>query len=69
MNTQTTIANDLIELSDPYLAAIILFQGASSDEPTIVDSEDECLEQFGIASVERDIEEDLISVAGHPSPL
>jgi hypothetical protein len=69
VNSQTTIANDLIELVDAYLATIILLKGTPSYKPTIVYREDECLEQFGVASVERNIEEDLISVAGHQSPL
>ena len=60
--------NDLGQLLDSYLAAVILLKGASRNKSAVVDRKDQGLKQLFVSRIERDVYEDLIGVAGHWLP-
>jgi hypothetical protein len=57
MDAERAVSDDLVELLDPYLAPVIAFEGAASDKTALVDREHECVKEFQIVAVERDVDE------------
>jgi len=65
MDAQATIANDLVQLLDPHLTTVILLKGTARNKSAVVDREYQCLKQLFVPRIKGDVDEDLISVAGH----
>ena len=65
MNTEPAIADDLVESVESDLAAIVLFTGATRQEPAIVDGEYQTIEQFLVPTIERDVYNNCIRGGGH----
>ncbi|MGH7649803.1 MAG: hypothetical protein ACREND_16955 [Gemmatimonadaceae bacterium] len=60
MDTVLALANDSVELVDPHLRAVIELARAPRHETTVMHGEDERVEEFLVASVEGNVNEDRV---------
>lgn len=63
MDAQSALGDDLLDLVDADLAAVLELQRAPRHEAAIVNGEYQCLEDRPVFAVERTVDEDLIGVA------
>lgn len=68
VDAQATITDGPVQLVNADLTTVLLFEGTARDKPAVVDRKDKGLEELGVASVEGNVQEDLIGVAGHRLP-
>jgi hypothetical protein len=69
MYAKSAIPDDLIQLLDADLAAVIPLLGATSNQSALVYCKDECLKKLFVSIVERDVKEDLPLVRLHMSRM
>jgi hypothetical protein len=67
MYAKSAITDDLIQLLDADLAAVIPLLGATSNQSAFVYCKHECLKKLLVSIVEGDVKEDLPFVRLHTS--
>jgi hypothetical protein len=69
VNAEPRVLDDVENLVDASLTAILNFQSGTSREPAVVYRENKCIEDALVFAVERNVEENAILVRRHPLPL
>ena len=65
MNPEATLFDDFIDFENSDVGAVILFEGGPSSQSTVVDCEDNRVQQLLVTPIEGHVDEDALVVRGH----
>jgi len=65
MNTKARAAYHGVKLLYADFGAILPLRRAARYQPALVDGEYQCVQEFLVANIERNVEKDVLAVPGH----